>query len=331
MSLFETSNQRRKINITSFINKNNSSMCGSLISIISCVVFIAIIAALALALGLYFGYFTEDDIESATGIDVPSLPPFFFNDPFEGVPPESTAKWSNSGSGGLALSIINHCQDQWDGEFSEAVQDWDNGNPDALTLSTQKMDYDADCSFQDGIMKVCNKDYGETGWKGLNEYMVDGSNTIVNSRAKMNEYYLNGASSEERLYVMCHEIGHGFGLAHTDESFVNANLGNCLDYTNSFTDEQIRPGTINYERLEEKYGTVNRRGLAEADYGEGGQQLPDWLHEEYARHSDLLSSGNRDDLIANGWVLLDQSDFGAEYALGLGEGYYVRVAMLLAN
>jgi len=195
-------------------------MCESIFSCISCVIFIAVIAALALALGLYFGYFTEAGIENATGIDVPSLPPFLFNDPFEGVPPESTSKWASSGTGGLSLTVVNYAQDQWDTEFARAIQDWDNGDPDALTLTTEKKDYDTVCDFEDGIMKVCNLDYGETGWKGLNEYMVDGSNIIINSRAKMNEYYLSAASADERIYVMCHEIGHGFGLAHTDESFV---------------------------------------------------------------------------------------------------------------
>jgi hypothetical protein len=190
-------------------------MCESLFSLISCVVFIAIIAALALGLGLYFGLFNENDIETATGIDVPSLPPFLFNDPYQGVPPEETAKWQQqtNGTGGLSLTVADYAQDQWDGEFAQAISDWDNGSPDALTLTTQKFDYDTVCDFEDGIMKVCNLDYGETGWKGINEYTVDGSNYIVNSRAKMNEYYLSSASAAERQYVMCHEIGHGFGLA----------------------------------------------------------------------------------------------------------------------
>ena len=308
-------------------------MCESVFSCITFVIFVAVLAALGLALGLYFGYFNEQDIENVTGVDVPSLPPFFFNDPYEGVPPEETAKWQSTGTGGLSLTVVNYCQDQWDSEFSQAISDWDNGDPDALTLTTQTMDYDAVCDFEDGIMKVCNLDYGETGWKGLNEYMVDGSNTIVNSRAKMNEYYLANVQGPERQYVMCHEIGHGFGLAHTDENFNNANLGNCLDYTNRFTDEQILPGLLNYQRLEEKYGTVNRRerGLSgnAANVWEGS--VPEWVKEKYAEQSAVLYSGNRDDLIANGWVMLDQSDHGADYALSLGEGYYVRAAMLLAN
>jgi hypothetical protein len=307
-------------------------MCDSVFSCISCVVFIAIIAALALAFGLYFGYFDEQDIENATGIDVPSLPPFFFNDPFEGVPQESTAKWASSGSGGLALTIANYCSDDWQGAFDQAISDWDSGNPDALTLSTENLGYDDVCEFEDGIMKVCNKDYGETGWKGLNEYMVTSDNIIINSRAQMNEYYLSGATTEERQYVMCHEIGHGFGLAHTDESFTNRNLGNCLDYTNNFTTEQIQPGEVNFLRLEEKYGVVQRRELATAEYANGEKTLPGYIHEEYqARHAQILRRGDRDEMLANGWVMLGDSTSGAEWAVGLGDGFYVRAAMLFAN
>ena len=303
-------------------------MCSTISNIISWVCCIGIIAALALVLGLYYGVIDQNDIQDATGIDVPSLPPAFFKDPFAGVPQNSTAKWANGGSGGLSLKIVNYCQDQWEDEFNQAVSNWDNGSPDALTLTTEKMDYDAVCDYEDGIMKVCNNDYGETGWKGLNEYLFDGSDTILTSRAKMNEYYMNGIEGSERLYVMCHEIGHGFGLAHTDESFSNANLGNCLDYTNRFDDDQILPGQVNYERLAEKYGTVNGRNL-----GEPGEEteMPTWVLEEYAEQSDVILSGNRNDFDANGWVLLDESDFGAEYAISLGGGYYARIAMLLAN
>lgn len=131
---------------------------------------------------------------------------------------------------------------------------------------------------------------------------------------------------------MCHEIGHGFGLAHTDESFVNANLGNCLDYTNNFSEEQILPGQVNYDRLDEKYGTVGRRRLAEPEYASDEKTLPSWIYEEYEeRQAKILQRGNTDEMIATGWVLLDESPMGAEFALALGDGFYIRAAMLRAN
>lgn len=57
---------------------------------------------------------------------------------------------------------------------------------------------------------------------------------------------------------MSHQVGHGFGLPHTDENFNNKDLGNCLDYTNS-PENNLRPGAYNCERLKGMYGTVGER------------------------------------------------------------------------
>ena len=72
----------------------------------------------------------------------------------------------------------------------------------------------------------------------------------------MNEHYLLNADYDERLYTMCHELGHGYGLPHTDENFNNKDLGNCLDYTNR-PSNNLRPGLANCNRLLEMYGAVN--------------------------------------------------------------------------
>ena len=72
----------------------------------------------------------------------------------------------------------------------------------------------------------------------------------------MNEYYLLNADYDERLYTMCHELGHGYGLPHTDENFNNKDQGNCLDYTNN-PSNNLRPGVANCNRLLEMYGAVD--------------------------------------------------------------------------
>jgi hypothetical protein len=99
--------------------------------------------------------------------------------------------------------------------------------------------------------------YGETGWLGINEVLKSvPQNIIQSSVAKMNEHYLLNAGYDERLYTMCHELGHGYGLPHTDENFNNKDLGNCLDYTNN-PSNNLRPGQQNCNRLLEMYGAVN--------------------------------------------------------------------------
>ena len=99
--------------------------------------------------------------------------------------------------------------------------------------------------------------FGETGWLGINEVLKSvPQNIIQSSVAKMNEHYLLNADYDERLYTMCHELGHGYGLPHTDENFNNKDLGNCLDYTNR-PSNNLRPGLANCNRLLEMYGAVN--------------------------------------------------------------------------
>jgi hypothetical protein len=99
--------------------------------------------------------------------------------------------------------------------------------------------------------------YGETGWLGINEVLKSVPQGIIQSSvAKMNEHYLFNADYDERLYTMCHELGHGYGLPHTDENFNNQDMGNCLDYTNN-PSKNLRPGVVNCNRLQEMYGTIN--------------------------------------------------------------------------
>lgn len=50
----------------------------------------------------------------------------------------------------------------------------------------------------------------------------------------------------------CTEIGHGFGLPHTDENHNNQDTGNCLDYTNN-PENNLHPGQVNFNRLASAY------------------------------------------------------------------------------
>lgn len=115
---------------------------------------------------------------------------------------------------------------------------------------------------------MCNANYGDTGWIGLNEVELQ-NGYITASVAKMNEYYLRNADFEKRKYTMCHELGHGFGLPHTDENFNNPDSGNCLDYTDT-PENNDQPGEVNFVKLRELYlndgsnvdGTANEQGTA---------------------------------------------------------------------
>jgi hypothetical protein len=163
--------------------------------------------------------------------------------------------WRRSNTDGLTLNIINALDTQWYTYFDTAVSDWDNGTPDALTLTSEVASApDPDCTMVEGVLKMCNNNYGNTDWMGINE-VLKYENELAGSIGMMNDHYFGSGDGYKRQYTMCHEMGHGFGLPHTDTTMWNRNTGNCLDYTNR-PRSNTRPGQINYDRLVKVYGTV---------------------------------------------------------------------------
>eukprot|EP00579_Thalassiosira_antarctica_P031564 CAMPEP_0202029118 /NCGR_PEP_ID=MMETSP0905-20130828/63809_1 /ASSEMBLY_ACC=CAM_ASM_000554 /TAXON_ID=420261 /ORGANISM="Thalassiosira antarctica, Strain CCMP982" /LENGTH=289 /DNA_ID=CAMNT_0048592859 /DNA_START=161 /DNA_END=1030 /DNA_ORIENTATION=- len=184
------------------------------------------------------------------------LDDFSFGDLFDEDPKQgdnSTLSWKSDfvqpNNGGLHLTLQNALDDTWQQEFAVAVKDWQES--DSLVLSTTQVAVDHTCNRVDGVMLVCNGNFGATGWVGINENSIM-RGVIVSSVAKMNEYYLRNANFDHRRFTMCHELGHGFGLPHTDENPYNTNLGDCLDYTDD-PEENLNPGEINMAKLRKMY------------------------------------------------------------------------------
>ena len=187
------------------------------------------------------------------GINIPGLPPFLRdNDPFDGLEPGEVARWRTRGNSGLQLEVLNALEQDWHSIFDNVVADWDNGTPDVLELTPVLVDPDPSCTAVDGASKICNGNYGATEWKGINMAVVQ-LGYIYASVSQMNEFYLRDASTTQRRYTLCHEMGHSFGLPHTDENFYNEDLGNCLDYTNNPA-ANLSPDETNFEFLKELYG-----------------------------------------------------------------------------
>jgi len=111
---------------------------------------------------------------------------------------------------------------------------------------------DYECTRVDGVMVVCNANFGATGWVGINENSISSRGVILSSVSKMNEYYLRNADYNHRRFTMCHEVGHGLGLPHTDENPYNKDLGNCLDYTET-PKNNLLPGDVNMAKLRDMY------------------------------------------------------------------------------
>jgi hypothetical protein len=152
------------------------------------------------------------------------------------------------------------------------------------------------------------------------------------------------------------QIGHGFGLPHTDEDFFNDDLGECMDYTSN-PGNNVKPGESNFIFLSQLYGTVpgyvmpedlaariqngssnttevsseqagGVRRLAQPASPRG--KLPDWIMSSWNEQFTSLQN----DLMTlevgttSHGRILHSSPFGMVHERHLGQGYVVRSHVL---
>lgn len=117
------------------------------------------------------------------------------------------------------------------------------GNNDAGTRQN--------CPYPSGSFRMCNYNWGATGWAGLAQIRLNG-NHIVEGRARVNDYY--GSSYNYRRHVLCQEVGHVLGLDHQ----ANGNAS-CMDDSSAGWDN-LRPNDHDYEQLlriyDHRHGTL---------------------------------------------------------------------------
>ena len=119
---------------------------------------------------------------------------------------EETNRWTTNLQRGLDVFVMNSCEEKWTPIFDEYIAAWDNGSPDALTLTSSKFPHDPECEAYTGRVNVCNGDYGNTNWRGVNTAFIR-NGFVVNSVAKLNDFHLDGESQNQKRYTMCHELG----------------------------------------------------------------------------------------------------------------------------
>lgn len=140
--------------------------------------------------------------------------------------------WART-SNPFTLKVGDAVTSQWDAYLDEAISDWNPSSVLDLTEVPSTVNPKT-CKPPTGQIVACNAKYGQNGWLGLAGITVSGSH-ITSAYTKLNDTYFDTATYNTpawRRLVTCQEIAHDFGLDHQDETFDNANLGSCMDYTN---------------------------------------------------------------------------------------------------
>lgn len=119
---------------------------------------------------------------------------------------------------------------------------------------------------------VFNANSGNTGWAGLATITSYSGCTIRRATAQVNTYYYSSSSTAARG-IHCQEVGHGFGLDHTND-------GGCMGagYWYSVTNA-YRPVTYNVNFVASMYANKHDGGHPTVGPEAGAPRLhANWYH-----------------------------------------------------
>ena len=164
--------------------------------------------------------------------------------------------WART-SNPFTLKLGDNVSSNWDSILATTSSDWSQSTVLSTTIVAGSAN-PKNCRPTSGRVEVCNSKYGNTGWLGVAQIWISGLH-ITQGTVKLNDTYFNTPTYNTaawRNLVSCQEVGHTFGLDHQDENFNNANLGTCMDYTNSPGTNQ-HPNQHDYDELELIYSHLD--------------------------------------------------------------------------
>lgn len=184
----------------------------------------------------------------------------------------STYHWARTTSS-FDLTIVNSTTADWDPYVTVAVDDWsassvlnmvDVDSGDTSTRTRRR------CRAPQGQVRICNLDYGQTGWLGIAGISIDTEGHISSGYTKLNDTYFAMPYYNQpnwKQSVTCQELGHNVGLGHQDEDFNNQSLFSCMDYQDPPFE---RPNTHDYDQLVAIYGHTDSYDSYQTDGAGGG-------------------------------------------------------------
>ncbi len=168
----------------------------------------------------------------------------------------SNYHWART-SNPFTLKLGDNVTPAWDSYLATTAADWSVSSVVDFAI-VPGISNPKNCKPTVGQVEVCNSKYGKNGWLGIAQIWASGSH-ITQAVTKLNDTYFAAApynTSAWRNLVTCQEVGHTLGLDHQDETFDNANLNTCMDYTNNPEPNQ-HPNGHDYEELSIIYGHVD--------------------------------------------------------------------------
>ena len=120
--------------------------------------------------------------------------------------------------GGASVTINAYNTATYRAEASAAINDWSNNT----ILYVPQVGSHSDIHVFDG-------NYGATGWGGLASLESVSGNHILHGHARLNYYY--GYTSAQKRGVQCQEVGHLFGLDHSNDGCMGMGYYNNLTTT----------------------------------------------------------------------------------------------------
>lgn len=182
----------------------------------------------------------------------------------------------------IPLELGDNLSPSWSNSLDTAVDNW---NLSVLKSRVGDFGSNANCDPTPGRIEVCNGSYGPTGWLGIASIWATRGkiNHITQATVRVNDTYFNSPpynTEPWKVFVMCQEVGHTFGLDHQDGDFYNVNLGTCMDYTNdpdgTINGElsNLYPNQDDYDHLADIYAHLNSTDGGGGGSGAGGGRKP---------------------------------------------------------